>query len=229
MIISDSGGTTFEQPPIGAHIARCIRLIDIGTQKGEYQGQPTYKRQVVIAWELPGELMTAGDHAGKPFTVSKFYTASLHEKSGLRKDLAAWRTRDFTEEELKGFDVKALLGKPCMISLILSEKGKAKINAVMALPKGTAVPNQMNPTLNFSLDDFNEATFNSLSDGYKKLIMQSPEYHQIKNPHPAEEQGKPAAAGSGFDDMDDDIPFVSASPMFDMVPRKLRRMARYDY
>lgn len=45
--------------------------------------------------------------------------------------------------------------------------------------------------------------------------------------------GPPAGhpASSGFDGMDDgsDIPFVSASPMFDMVPRKLRKMARYDY
>lgn len=38
-----------------------------------------------------------------------------------------------------------------------------------------------------------------------------------------------APAGGGFDDMDDDIPFVSASPMFDMVPSKARRMARYDF
>lgn len=45
--------------------------------------------------------------------------------------------------------------------------------------------------------------------------------------------GPPAGhpASSGFDGLDDgsDIPFVSASPMFDMVPRKLRKMARYDY
>ena len=207
MILTDNGGTTFEQPPIGSHIARCIRLIDIGTQKGEYQGLPTFKRQLILAWELPGELMTAGDFAGKPFTVSKFYTASLHEKSGLRKDLAAWRTRDFTDEELKGFDPKVLIGKPCMVSIGLTEKGKAKVNAVMALPKGMTVPNQVNPALHFSLDDFNEATFNALSDGYKKLISASPEYHQIQNPHPVEEQRKPVAAGSGFDDMDDDIPF----------------------
>lgn len=43
---------------------------------------------------------------------------------------------------------------------------------------------------------------------------------------------RPASTGggsSGFDDMDDDIPFVSASPMFDMVPSKARRMARYDF
>lgn len=228
MILSDNGGTTFEQPPIGAHIARCIRIIDIGTQKGEYQGQPTFKRQIIIGWELPAELMTAGDHAGKPFTVSKFYTASLHEKAGLRKDLAAWRTRDFTEEELKGFDDKALLGKPCMISVGLSEKGKAKVNAVMSLPKGTIVPPQANPTLHFSLDDFDQAKFDALSDGYKKLILASPEYHQIKNPHP-EEQRQPAAAGSGFDDMDDDIPFVTSSMQYDMTTGKARKMARYDY
>jgi hypothetical protein len=208
MIISSSGNTTFEQPPLGTHIARCIRIIDIGTQKGEYQGDQTFKRQLIVVWELPGELMTAGDFAGKPFTVSKFYTASLHEKAGLRKDLAAWRTRDFTEEELKGFETKALLGKPCMISLGLSEKGKAKVNAVMALPKGTAVSAQVNPSLNFDLDDFNEATFNALSDGYNKLIMASPEFHKIRNPHPVEEPRKPVAAGNGFEDMDDDIPFI---------------------
>lgn len=36
-------------------------------------------------------------------------------------------------------------------------------------------------------------------------------------------------AASGFADMDDDIPFISASPMFDMVPSKQRRMGRYGY
>lgn len=36
-------------------------------------------------------------------------------------------------------------------------------------------------------------------------------------------------APSSFDDMDDDIPFISASPTFDMTPSKARRMARYDY
>jgi len=206
MIITDNGGN-FEQPPIGAHVARCVRIIDIGTQKGEYQGMPTFKRQIVIAWELPNELMTSGEYAGKPFMVSKFYTASLHEKSGLRKDLAAWRTKDFTEEELKGFDMKNLIGKPCMVSLILNDKNKAKINAVMALPKGTAVPEKINPTLNFSLDEFNDATFNALTDGYKKLIAQSPEYQKALKQKTAHEPAAANANASGFDDMDSDIPF----------------------
>lgn len=34
---------------------------------------------------------------------------------------------------------------------------------------------------------------------------------------------------SGFDDMDDDIPFVSASMVYDMTTSKARKMRRYDY
>ena len=127
MIISDNGGTSFEQPPTGSHAARCISIIDLGTQRSTYEGEVQIKHQVIVRWELANELLTIGDFAGKPFTVSKFYTASLHEKAGLRKDLASWRGRDFTAEELKGFDMKSILGKPCMLSVGLSEKGKAKV------------------------------------------------------------------------------------------------------
>ena len=38
-----------------------------------------------------------------------------------------------------------------------------------------------------------------------------------------------AAAGNGFGDESDDIPFVSASMQYDMTTSKARKMARYDY
>jgi hypothetical protein len=40
-IIAGSGGDTSKYPsvPIGVHKARCVRIIDLGTQKNEYQGQ----------------------------------------------------------------------------------------------------------------------------------------------------------------------------------------------
>ena len=197
----DSGGGTFEQPPIGTHVAICVKVIDIGTQKSEYQGQANIKRQCIVGWELPNELMTTGDYAGKPFTVSKFYTASLNEKANLRKDLANWRGRDFTEEELGGFESRNVLGKPCMLSLTLNDKGKARVTGVMALPRGTQVPAQTNKSVYFSLDEFDQAVFESLSDGYKKLIQASPEYRMLTAPD-APIQGK-----NNFSDMDDDIPF----------------------
>lgn len=212
MIISDSGGTAFEQPPTGSHAARCIAIIDLGTQRTTYEGEAQIKHQLIIRWELSNELMTEGDYAGKPFTVSKFYTASLHEKAGLRKDLAAWRGRDFTADELRGFDLKTILGHPCMLSVGLSEKGKAKVTSVIGLPKGMSAPKQINPSFNFSLDvnQYTEAGFDALSKGFKEMVQASPEYQNIQkrktNPQHEETTGKKLAA-AGFEDMDDDIPF----------------------
>lgn len=198
----DNGGGEFEQPPAGTHIARCVRVIDLGTQKGEYQGKATYKRQVIIGWELPSELMAEGDFAGKPFTVGRFYTASLSEKANLRKDLANWRGRDFTDEELGGFAAKNILGKPCMLSLTMNDKNKIRVTGVMALPKGTPVPEQVNPSVYFSLEpgEFTAASYEALSEGIRKIIALSPEYQENVKPGSAKPAGK-------FDDMDDDIPF----------------------
>ena len=201
---TDTGSGDFEQPPVGTHVARCVKMIDIGTQRGEYQGKATMKRQVIIGFELPNELMTEGDYAGKPFTVSRFYTASLSEKANLRKDLANWRGRDFTQEELLGFESKNILGKTCMLSLTPNDKGKVRITGVMALPKGTQVPEQINPTVYLSLEsgEFDPTVFEALSDGYKKLIKVSPEYAELTQPKA--QQAKPKGH---FDDMEDDIPF----------------------
>lgn len=198
----DNGGGDFEQPPIGTHVARCVKIVDIGTQKGEYKGEANIRRQCIIGWELPNELISEGDFAGKPFTVSRFYTCSLSEKANLRKDLANWRGRDFTEQELQGFESKNILGKACMLSLTPNDKGKVRVTGVMALPKGTAVPPQISDTLFFSLDEFSAAVFEKLSDGHKKLIMASPEYQAATNP--ARQTNAPRGT---FDQMDDDIPF----------------------
>lgn len=196
---ADNGGGDFEQAPTGTHIARCIRIIDIGTQEGEYQGKPIHRRQSIVAWELPDALMTTGDYAGKPFVVSKFYTASLSEKANLRKDLVNWRGREFTDEELKGFDPANILGKCCMLSITANDKGKSRVTAVMALPKNTPVPKAVNETVFFSLDDFNPAVFDKLSKGIKGMVEKSPEYKSVLS-------GITESRNVGAD-FDDDIPF----------------------
>lgn len=179
MILKDTGGGDFAQCPKGSHIARCIKLIDIGTQKGEYEGKVTVRRQLIITWELPNELIPNGELEGKPFGVSRFYTASLGEKAALRKDLENWRGRKFTEKELSGFDPKAILGAPCMLSVVHTEKGKAKVAGVMSLPKGMTCPDAINPLVYFSLDEFDQDTYDGLSDGFKKLIQESPEFKEL--------------------------------------------------
>jgi hypothetical protein len=214
---TDTGGSDFAQAPAGTHVARCVRLIDIGTQPGEYKGEKIFRRQVVIGFELPNELMPDGERAGMPFFVSKYYTASLAEKANLRRDLVNWRGREFTQAELAGFDSKNILGKPCMLQLTPNDKNKIRITALMALPKAAPVPEQINPSFYFSLepDEFSDASFNALSDYYKNLITSTPEFLALQAtsapPAPPASTARhdigQRAQPVQLDDFDDDIPF----------------------
>jgi hypothetical protein len=200
---NDTGGGDFQHAPVGTHAARCIRMIDLGTQEGEYQGKPNLRNQVLVMFELPNEMMDTDPP--KPFIVSKFYTNSLGEKANLRKDLVTWRGRDFTPEELERFDLQAILGAPCLLSVVPKGNGKegVKIAGVMKLPKGQEIPPSVNPPSAFWLDEFDVEVFEGLSDGIKKIIQKSPEYQEAIG----ERQPRSQPAKGHFDDMDDDIPF----------------------
>lgn len=205
MKLTDTGGKEFEQAPIGNHVARCVKVIDLGTQKNEYEGKVSYPRQVAIAWELPNERMSDGEYEGQPFIVTKIYTASISEKATLRKHLQMWRGKEFTADELRGFDSKNVLGKACMVSVIHSEKGKAKVEGVASVPKGMEVPPQMNKAVYFSLDpaEFSFAVYsNELSKWYQEKIALSPEFQdQRMGVKPTD---RPVAS---LEDLDSDIPF----------------------
>lgn len=195
----DSGGGDFEKAPAGTHVAICYRVIDLGTHHSEYEGKPQVKNQILVSWELAGELMTDG----KPFSVSRFYTNSLSEKANLRKDLVAWRGRDFTDSELEKFDLMNILGKPCLVSVIHS-KDKAKVSAVLALPKGTPVPKLVNDRLAFFIDEWDDALYEQVPKGIRGIIEKSDEYHARMSGADMlhEDDSHPADL-----DMEADIPF----------------------
>jgi hypothetical protein len=195
---TDAGAGTFQQAPAGNHIARCIRLIDLGTQRNEYQGKVSIRNQVLVTWELCDEMMETDD-GPKPFLVSKFYTNSLNEKATLRADLESWRGMAFTDEELKGFDLQKILGAACMVSVVHNDKGKAKISGVAKMPKNVKAPEARNPLVAFWLDEFNPAVFDTLSDGIREIIKRSPEYQALSNPR--------SNATAALTEMEDDIPW----------------------
>lgn len=184
----DSGGGDFKQAPTGTHIARCFKLVDLGTQHGEYQGQPNVRNQVLVSWELPNEKM----EDGKPFTVSHFYTNSLNEKATLRAHLESWRGRQFTEAEAKKFDLMQILGKACMLTIVANERGKSKVASVSALPKGLPAPSQVNPSSAFWIEEWDQAAYEALPKGIKEIIQKSDEYK---------------AMGSSVADLKDDLPW----------------------
>ena len=195
-------GGDFKGVDAGTYPARCIKVIDLGTQHGDYLGLPNIRKQVLITFELPTEIMEIGEWAGSPYSLAKFYTASLGDKATLRRDLEAWRGRPFTEEELKGFDLKNVLGKPCMISVIKTEAGKSKINSVMAVMKGMTVPDVFNPLVYFDIDEWDSGIFAGLSDGIKKIIMESDEGKERHNNMAKETTPTEDTQGD-----DQDIPF----------------------
>lgn len=197
----DTGGEEFPQAPTGTHVARCFRIIDLGTQHGEYQGQPNVRSQVLVSWELPAELMDDG----KPFAVSFFYTNSLGEKANLRHHLEAWRGKQFTPDELEGFDLMNILGVPCMVTVTANEKGKAKVTSVSGLPKGFKCPPQVNPSTAFWMEEWSDEEFAKIPKGIQEIMKKSDEYREmIGELAPKKPVNTPAHA---FADMEDEVPF----------------------
>ena len=170
--------------PEGTHCARCVSMVDLGTQKNTFDPSKPDRRMVRISFELADELR----EDGKPFLVSQKFALSMHEKSSLRKQLQSWRGKPFTEEQAKRFDISVLLGIPCLLNVIHSTKegGKtyANIASLSPLVKGMSAPAQVTPTLEFSLEagDFDQLVYESLPDFLKEEIAASPEYQARQAP-----------------------------------------------
>lgn len=194
-------GADFELTPQGQYTARCYRIIDLGTQTSNWKGKEKSAHKVMISWELIGKddpKMQEGENKGKPFSVHQRYTVSLSENARLRQDLESWRGKVFTNEELKGFDLKNVLGAYATVQIMHSEDGKfANVDIIMAY-KGEK-PEPVNPDLVFDIDEPDMQVFDSLSDNLKKTIMQAPEWNANKQP------AKPSEAARERDVVIEDV------------------------
>jgi hypothetical protein len=138
MGIVAKAGATFVPCPSGSHLAVCIDVVDLGLIATNFGGKTKTQHKVKIVWQVDEKR-----EDGTPFHASKRYTLSLHEKASLRKDLESWRGRQFTEDELDGWDVENVLRAPAMISVVHEAKNGTvygNVSAVMRPPKGVAVP-----------------------------------------------------------------------------------------
>ena len=187
-IASDSGnGGNFKRVPPGVYIGRCYSIIDLGTQTSNGQYGEKHQHKIRVAWELFGEdengqpLTIDVDGKEMPMTISKSYTVSLHEKAGLRKDLSAWRGRDFTDEEAKAFDVSKLIGAYCMVNVTTSEnngKTYSNVGGLTPLPSAlkNAKPAPVHGHVLFNLDEPNMAVFATFHEKLQEVIKSSPEW-----------------------------------------------------
>lgn len=192
LIAKATEGGGYQPVPAGMHLARCYKIVDLGSQKTEYMGQVKIQHKIMLQFEVWSEDESGNPTVtskGEPMSITKRYTLTLSEKAALRNDLKTWRGRDFTSEELRGFELKNVLGVWAMLSVSRSEghdgKEYTNIQAIMPVPahlKKAGLPDPHNKPEMYSIEEHDNDIFESLSENIKKVIMASPEF-QSRNPH----------------------------------------------
>lgn len=181
LIAKDNGSGDFKRVPQGVHLGRCYKIVDLGTQEVEWQGETKLQDKVTIYWELHGDAqdgtpLTTDD--GQPLTIFSTYTNSIGKKAKLRSDLESWRGRPFTDEELKGFDISKLINAYCLVNVVQAERnGKtySNVQSLTPLPGAMAKvrPAPILGNVIFSLDDFDEEVFQTFHEKLKEKINRS--------------------------------------------------------
>ena len=142
LTLTSKDGGDFKPHPEGIHSEVCVDVIDLGLVKTEFQGQERIVPKVKLVWESEQR-----GEDGKPYTISKNFTASLHPKAKLAEFLGKWRGRPVAIGET--IDLQKLIGACC--TLVISHQqnlvGKtyASIDAVSKptkkiVPSGTYDP-----------------------------------------------------------------------------------------
>lgn len=212
LIAKESGSaTSFKPVPSGTHLARCYRIIDLGTQRvvgtfGE-KSQP----KIMVQFEVHSEdengqpLLT---EKGEPLSISKNYTLSLSENATLRKDLTSWRGKEFTSQELRGFELKNILGQWAMLSVTraIGNNGKEYTNiigisGVPSAMRKSGLPEGHNKPVLFTIAEADMELFETFSQSIKQKIQASPEWNSFFGKQYAKEQALSAQSE------EDDIPF----------------------
>lgn len=217
LIAKDKGSGDFEPLSAGMHHAVCYGIIDLGTQPAHGNFPP--KRTVAFLWEVPGERIQFEKDGKKydlPRGISSMFTLSLSTKSKMRPMLVSWRGREFTAEELEGFDLKTVVGANCFLNVVHkagtgANAGKvyANVQSVSPLAKGMKRLKSENLPVFFSLDERKGTIVlpPGIPDWLKAKIMQSEECMQEQRsggaPEPTEAEMANVSAGAS----EEDVPF----------------------
>jgi len=202
-------GSNIPMLEMGDYIARCYGVADFGTQQTEYKGQKKDKHQIYVMFELPEIILE--DSEGEKFTrtIGKKYTLSLHVESKLRPDLRRWRGKEFTSEELEGFDIMKLIGAPAILEIdhgTYDDKKYAFIDRIKK-PK-EKVPELTREKMSYSIEENGFVLPEDMPEWMEKIIKQSREWEKNEIKEAIIEGDAPPAASPPIVPIEeDDIPF----------------------
>ena len=182
IIVSENEGGNYTPIEEGTYIALCYGLVDIGDVYSEKFDKTTKK--LMIFWELVGAGTITSNGREYNRSVSKSYAWSLNQKSNLRKDLRAWRGREFTKEEFSGFNMDNVLSAPCQIQIInATSNGKtySNIAAIMNLPKGMPKPVHTHDVVHWDFEDntIGDDAWEKIPEWLRGVIQNSETYQFI--------------------------------------------------
>ena len=188
LTISESQKMERKLPEAGATVGMLYSLVDLGTQKTNYDNEEKWSPKVRLTFELPDqtdefEVVENGKttKVSKPMVVSIEQTRSLGEKASLRKLLEQWRGQTFTSKELQAFSLKNLLGKPAMLTLIhkTSQQGRqyCAIAGASKLPKGMTAPKATtNAQMYYEIEQGEGGQFSEMPEWLQDKIRASKEF-----------------------------------------------------
>lgn len=202
-------------PDEGLHVARPIRIIELGTQESEWGD----KFKVSISYELTeSSAVFNPDNGEQNFVVHRKYNRSLHKRSDLGKDVRAIMGKRFPDKGT--FEMDQILDEPCQVEIAHSEDGQyaniVKVTAAVKNGKPIKVAKSENECISLYLDEnFDEDVFDSLHDTVRAAIEKSPEYQEMFPDAKPKRKGKAAEE----DDDEDEKPTGRRKK----VPAKKRR------
>ena len=217
IIVSASESNSYTPIEEGTYMAVCFGLIDTGDEYSEKFDKCSPK--FMILWELVGAGTITVDGREINRSVSQKYSRSLSPKSNLRKDLRAWRGREFTDDELKRFDMVNILGAPCQIQIInQTSNGKtySNIAAIMNLPKGMPrpIPTQDIVHWDFEENEIGDEAWGAMPPWVRNVIENSETYQYITTNNPGHltdkrmEEIRETTAFKAYRDKNGDFPVV---------------------
>ena len=135
LILTCKESGDFKPHPEGIFPAVCVDVMDLGLVETDFQGVKKMVNKVKITFESE-----AKTDDGKPCTVFRSFSASLHPKSNLSTFLSKWRGRPVAPGETIGLD--KLIGASCTLVIShqknLAGKTYASIDAVSKPTKKVA-------------------------------------------------------------------------------------------
>lgn len=177
------GGEDFQPIPAGQYVAKCVGMVDIGTQTvTSKQFGTSQKRQIILSFEIVSDIAgnTVRREDGQHFSINQTFTWSLHQNAALRAFLDSWRGRPFTDAEAQGFDIAKLKGQGALLQIVHNPSGDrtyANIGSIMSWAKPVQGENE---EFLFSIADAGDIqnVFPKLPQWMQEKIRQAPEWAQ---------------------------------------------------